>query len=178
MRHVTLCIVFALSLAPAAFAQAAPDAFDICARQEDPTARLACFDRQIAARHAAKPAVVASPTRAAAAVAVAAPKPVPAAAADSAVGLDARQLRKLHPESAASAKAAPLSIEGKVVAVIPRRPLISAFELDNGQVWEQSETVDGLWIKPQETVTIHEGTMGGFLLKSADGHQVRVKRVR
>jgi hypothetical protein len=162
MRLVTVCIVIAVGPGTAAIAQRAPDAFDICARQQDPTARLACFDQQIAARRATVPA------------SAPAAKPVPAAT-ESTVGLDAQQLHKLHPDSV---KAAPMVIEGKVAAVLPRRPLISAFELDNGQVWEQTESVNGLWIKPNETVTIHEGTMGGFLLKSADGHVVRVKRVK
>lgn len=193
MRLVTLGFVFALSLALPAMAQPAqpaPDAFDICAREQDPAARLACFDRQIAARRAPNPAgaagpssaagstSAASPTSIAPPAAVAAPKAAAAPATDSDVGLDARQVRQLHPERAASGKAVPVSIEGKVVRVIARRPLISAFELDNGQVWEQAETVDGLWVKPQETITIRQGVMGGFLLKSADGHVVRVHRLK
>jgi hypothetical protein len=171
MRLVTTLALIVLGLGPAALAQPAPDAFDTCAHLQDSTARLACFDQQIAARRAADPAKAAgsasapSPAKAA----------VPAAAAASTVGLDAQQLHKQHPESA---KAAPVIIEGKVVTVIPRRPLISAFVLDTGQVWEQTESVDGLWIKPNETVTIREGSLGGFLLKSADGHVVRVKRVK
>jgi hypothetical protein len=182
MRLVTICIVIALVLAPAAFAQPAPDAFDICARQQDPTARLACFDQQIAARRTPNPAGAAESTRvpgpartSAPASAAVAPDPVPATAVESTVGLDAQRLHKLYPDTV---KTAPVIIEGKVVAVIPRRPLISAFELDSGQVWEQTESVDGLWIKPKESVTIREGSLGGFLLKSADGHMVRVKRVK
>jgi hypothetical protein len=183
MRLVMVCNFVALGSGPAALAQSAPDAFDLCARQQDPNARLACFDLQIAARRAANsagaasapsPAKAAVPASSAVAAGVAA-NPVPATAAESTVGLDAQQLHKLHPETA---KPAPVVIEAKVVAVIPRRSLISAFELDNGQVWEQAETVDGLWIKPKEIVTIHEGAMGGFLLKSADGHVFRVKRVK
>jgi hypothetical protein len=94
------------------------------------------------------------------------------------LGLDARQLHKLHPERADAEKAAPTSFSAKVVKVIARRPLISAFELDNGQIWEQTETVAGLWITPQETVTISAGVMGGFQLRSADGHMTRVYRVK
>jgi hypothetical protein len=163
MRLVTIHVLIACGLGPAAIAQPAPDAFDICARQQDSTARLACFDQQIAARRAANSASAAAPA-----------KPVPSTP-ESTVGLDAQQLHKLHPDSV---NAVPVIVEAKVVAVIARRPLISAFELDNGQVWEQTESVDGLWIKPRETVTIREGTMGGFLLKSADGHVARVKRVK
>jgi hypothetical protein len=177
MRLVIVSIVIALVPGPAAFAQPAPDAFDICARQQDPTARLACFDQQIAARRTARPASTAVPARAAApasAAVVVTANPVPATAAESTVGLDAQQLHKLHPESVKAA----ITVEGKVVSVIARRPLISAFELDNGHVWEQIETVDSLWVKPGETVSIREGTMGGFLLKTADGHVVRVKRIK
>lgn len=171
MRLVTLGMLLALGTGPAAYAQAATDPFDICAREQDASARLACFDRQIAARRATAP-VSAAPS-----VAVEAPKPVPVTSSSSEIGLDSRQLHKLHPERAESDNAG-LRIEGKVVRVIARRPLISAFELDNGQVWEQSETVAGLWVKPQEPVTIREGAIGSFLLKSADGHVVRVHRLK
>ena len=195
MHRFTLGIVIAVGLIPAAHAQSTPDAFDICAREQDSAARLACFDRQVAARHATNPPPPAArradaPTSSAAAttpkvlaapapVPAAGPAPAPASAASSAsdVGLDARQIRKLHPERAESGKGG-ISFDAKVVRVIARRPLISAFELDNGQIWEQSEVVDGLWVRPAENVTIRAGAMGGFMLKSADGHLVHVWRVR
>ena len=160
-----------------------PDAFDACAKEKDASVRLACFERAVAARQsagAAAPAVTAAPAsapRATPPAAAATPKAAAARAPDSEVGLEHKQLRKLHPERAETPQNAVL-FEAKVVKVLSRRPLISAFELDNGQVWEQLETMDGLWVKPGETITIRQGLMGGFLFKSADGHSVRVHRTQ
>jgi hypothetical protein len=187
MRLITLGIVYALGLAPAAFAQSSPDAFDACAREKDATVRLACFERAVAARHATTATAPAQPAAAAAKPTPAQPAAAPSAAAatnaaparapDSEIGLEHRQLRKLHPDRPETALGAVL-LEARVVRVLERRPLISAFELDNGQVWEQIETVSDLWVKPKETVTIRQGLMGGFILKSAAGPTVRVHRTK
>jgi len=161
----------------------APDAFDACAKERDATVRLSCFERAVAARQAASvppPATTAAPAsapRATPPAAAATPKAAPTRAPDSEVGLEHKQLRKLHPERAEPQQNAVL-FEAKVTRVLSRRPLISAFELDNGQVWEQIETMDGLWVKPGEAVTIRQGLMGGFIFKSADGHAVRVHRTQ
>jgi hypothetical protein len=183
MRFITLGLVLSLGVCPAAFAQSAPDAFDLCAREKDSGARLACFEHAVAARHAgqdAAPKTAASPPSARsapapAAVSAGAAKATPARPVDSEIGLEHKQLRKLHPERDEPQQNAVL-FEAQVVRVVSRRPLISAFELDNGQVWEQIETMEGLWVKPKETITIRHGLMGGFILKSADGHTVRVHR--
>jgi hypothetical protein len=96
---------------------------------------------------------------------------------DSDVGLDARQLHRQREERGEGEPPAPGPIVAKVVKVIPRRPLISAFELDNGQVWEQTEAMD-FPAAPQQEVTIRTGVLGAFFLKSATGAVVRVHRVR
>ena len=192
MRRLTLAIAL-LAGPPAVFAQATPDAFDLCAREQDAATRLACFDKQVAARHAAAATRAATPHDAPASVApTPKPKGVPATAAPTAavagttapvskavdeVGLDSQQLRKLHPEDAKYQSPA-VTIQAKVVRVIERRPLISAFELDNGQVWEQREAVARLWIRPADSVTIRLDSMGSFFLKSADGAVVRVSRIK
>lgn len=181
MRLVTLGSLIAFALPLAASSQPSPDAFDVCALEQDGARRLACFDRQIAARRApaAAPATASAPATAAPSPTTPpTPKPLPTRAAESDVGLTARMVSKLHPERAEAGKPARASIEGKVARVIPRRPLISAFELDNGQVWEQNESRDGLRIRPDDTVTISEGPLGGFLLKTNRGETLRVHRVR
>jgi hypothetical protein len=179
-----LLIGFAASgLAATLAGPQAPDAFDTCAEEKDAAVRLACFERAVTARQAAStpaPAVTAAPAsvpRTTPPAAPVVPKAAPARAADSEIGLEHKQLRKLHPERAEPPQNAVL-FEAQVVKVLSRRPLISAFELDNGQVWEQIETMDGLWVKPKETITIRQGLMGGFLFKSADGHSVRVRRTQ
>jgi hypothetical protein len=156
MRVVTLlgCLL-GWSAATSAAAPTTPDAFDLCANEPKPAERLACFDKQILARRAM-------------------PKTITDVHSD--VGLDARQVRQKHPEQAAEQAA--FNIDSVVVKVTEHRPLISTFELANGQVWEQTETITGRYIRPQEKVTIRKGAMGGFLLISAGGVSVRVHRMK
>jgi len=170
MRLSTLGLVLAVSQASITLAQSVPDAFDLCAREQEGSTRLACFDRQMATRRAVLPERPTPPVAAASASA--------SAAASPDVGLNARQISALHPERTKPAQVALASIEAKVVKVIARRPLISAFELDNGQVWEQNESLNNLRIRPQDTLTIREGMMGGFVMKAPDGQTLRVHRIR
>lgn len=62
----------------------------------------------------------------------------------------------------------------EVVRVIPREPLISAFQLDNGQTWEQSEAMR-FSAEPGEKVTIRHGVLGAFFLKGSDGAVVLLR---
>lgn len=73
--------------------------------------------------------------------------------------------------------AAGAPIVARIVRVIPREPYIAAFELDNGQIWEQSETMN-FSARPRDEVTIRRGWLGSFFLKNADGISVRVHRVK
>jgi hypothetical protein len=154
-----------------------PDGFDACAQKQDPAARLACFDEQVATRGGANSAQ--TPITTATGPKVATPT-TPSAATSPGnrdMGLDARQAREERRERGEAEPAPPAAIVARVVRVIPRRPLISAFELDNGQVWEQTDAMS-FPAKPQESVTIRHGMLGAFFLKSADGAVVRVHRLR
>ncbi len=155
-----------------------PDAFDACAREQDPAQRLACFDRETAARHTNQSAAPAAPTQAApASKPTAAPTAAPTRSSSSDIGLDARQLRKARRERGESEPPPPAPIVARVVRVIPREPLISAFELDNGQIWEQAEAMR-FSAMPRDEVTIRHGMLGSFFLKGADGTSVRVHRLK
>jgi len=164
-----------VSLSTGAIAQK-PDAFDTCAREHDPAERLACFDRETAARHRDQAAAPAAPHQEAPA-----PKP-PAASAEprsvsSDVGLDYRHLRKARHDRGEQEPPPPAPIVARVVRVIPREPLIAAVELDNGQIWEQSEAAK-FSAMPRDEVTIRHGMLGSFFLKGAHGTAVRVHRVK
>lgn len=143
-----ICAMLMAVWLPASVVARQPDAFDACAREQDPTLRLACFDRATAARHAR----------------------------DQATPPSRRPAREARPERAAPSPPRPTSIAAKIVKVIPRTPFISAFVLDNGQIWEQSEATR-FSAEPQEQVTIRHGAFGSFFLDSADG-SVRVHRVK
>jgi hypothetical protein len=152
------------------------DPYHACAAEKDSTARLACFDRVDAARHpdssvpSAAPAVSDVP-----AAAPAASGPV----VNPDVGLDARQARRERAQRGEPEPAPAQSgvIVATVVTVIPRTPLISAFELSNGQIWEQAESMR-FSAEPQQTVTIRPGLLGAFFLKNAAGLSVRVHRLK
>jgi hypothetical protein len=171
-----ICASLVMTALSTAVAAQQSDAFDACAAVADSTARVACFDRALAARHAAQGAASKSP----AAVSTAPPAtagPPATQATDSTVGLDARQVRKLQEARGEPTPPPPAPITARLVRVIPRQPLISAFELDNGQIWEQVESMK-LSPEPQELITIRPGLLGAFFLKTAAGAVVRVHRLR
>jgi len=202
-RTISAALMIA-SLSSIGAAAAPPDAFDTCAQEKDAAARLACFDREIATRRGSAPAPAAPPPSTAATVPTAPAAPAPprpttvtpvaaatptvspaaqgaaapaAAAANTDIGLDARQARKERRERGEPDPSRPAPIVARVVRVIPRQPLISAFELDNGQIWEQSEAMS-FSAKADEQVTIRHGVLGAFFLKAADGSVVRAHRVK
>lgn len=178
----TLCAAVTTVLLSTAVPAQQPDAFDACAQEKDPAARLACFDRADAARHATPRAPTVATPRAAV-PAVAAPTPAgpaarpPAPVVDRDLGLDAREAHKQRAERGEVDQAAPTGFVATVVRVIPRSPVISAFELSNGQIWEESEAIK-FSAEPQQTVTIRHGTLGSFFLKNAAGASVRVHRLK
>ncbi len=107
----------------------------------------------------------------------AAPVPAPTSAPNRDVGLDALQLRRERREQGEPEPPPPAPIVARIVRVIPREPLICAFELDNGQIWEQSESMQ-FSARPDEKITIRHGMFGSFFLKGDDGAVVRVHRVK
>jgi hypothetical protein len=168
IRMICAAVVIT-SLSTAAAAQQS-DAFDACASVQDSTVRVACFDRALAARHAAQTAPSKPPATATA-------TPPATKAPESTLGLDARQVHKLQEARGEPKPPPPAPITARLVRVIPRQPLISAFELDNGQIWEQVESMK-LAAEPQELITIRPGLLGAFFLKTAAGAVVRVHRLR
>jgi hypothetical protein len=192
LRKMSVAVVIVMLSSPVVARQ--PDAFDICAHDSDPAARLACFDREQADRNAADP--VSAPaagrpapasstapsttttSKAATASAPAAVRPASSSASD--VGLDARELRRQRAQRGEPQPqpAEPAPIEAVLIKVIQRQPLISAFELDNGQIWEQSEAKRTA-AAPNQKVLITHGVLGAFFLKTADGTVVvRVHRLK
>jgi hypothetical protein len=96
---------------------------------------------------------------------------------NSDLGLDARQARRERAQRGAPEPAAPVAIVATVVRVIERGPLISAFELSNGQIWEQSESMK-FAADPQQQITIRAGLLGAFFMKNTAGVSVRVHRLK
>jgi hypothetical protein len=171
--------------------QCAPDTLEACVKQTDASARLACFDKEMQQRHVAgrTPAASAPATAAhvastagatattpvasvAAPLAAAAPKPP-----DDNYGLQGQQLQNKLKEQ--HAKPPPLQpLAATVKRVLPRPDNEYAFELDNGQVWEQAESKSNMNIKPQDAVTIVPGSLGSFFLTDGKHLRLRVHRIK
>ena len=164
---------WALALIPAiACAQGNADPMEACYQKPDGAARLACFNQEMQRRHpGAAPAAVA-PQPAAATVAPASR----AQSADDTVGLQGSALRRaLKEEGVREATIKP--IVARVVRVLPRPHSELAFVLDNGQTWEQAESMESLDVKLRDSVTIKPGVFGAFFLNTPRNQRVRVHRI-
>ena len=52
------------------------------------------------------------------------------------------------------------------------------FELDNGQVWQQTEEQTSFMARPGDEVTVKKGALGSFWLSCGPRQATRVKRLR
>lgn len=130
-------------------AAAAAQDIEQCRQIADPDARLACFDRITQAPRPAE-----SETE---------PVPDPAE----------RDLPQASmPEPRASAQVA-----STIAGVRYREQQKMVFRLANGQIWIQAAP-RLLRIREGDAVTIERGSVGGHLLRTADGTTTRVRRLQ
>ena len=183
----TIAVTLTLgALSATASAQSSPDPLDACAKQTDATARLACFDHEMQRRHATTPTTPAqhahrdstphttTPT-------VTAP-PATAAAnqqhTDENIGLEGKELHKKLKEQGVETKPEPVQpIVSTIARLLPRPNNEYAFELDNGQTWEQAES-KALDVNPHDAVSIQPGVLGSFFMTTQRHQRVRVHRIR
>jgi hypothetical protein len=179
-RTMGLLISLGLFSSPA-LAQGKPDPLEACYQQPDGAPRLACFNLEMQRRRAAGSTTVpaggatTNAHQSSTAAAPATPGGDAKVAADT-VGLQGGALRKkLKDDGLSSEPAKP--IIAKVVRMVPRPHSVLAFVLDNGQTWEQVETLDGLNVKLEDTVTIKPGILGAFFLSTPRKQTIRVHRI-
>jgi hypothetical protein len=168
---------------PPVCAPQASDPLETCYQMSDDSAQLACFRREMQRRHALAAGGTTYASSASTSGAASAPAALghlaaaPTRSADDTVGLDGKQLAIKR-----KAEGIPPSVVKPIVAALlhlrSRPGHQYSFELDNGQVWEATDTEPDLFLKPHETVTIKPGVLGAFLLKTEEGISVRVHRVR
>ena len=182
MRSVTM--LFALSLASAvAFAQSPPDSLRACAALNSDRARLKCYDDAMAALGVARAAKEGAPSSASAAAQVAtssAPATSKSAARSVApedFGLDATTLRKQRGE-ADPASTPPPQLVARVKSVGRRARGELSIELDNGQIWAETQRRAGASVSVGDTVTIRPGTLGSYFLSTHSGYALRVTRIQ
>jgi hypothetical protein len=163
-----------------ALAQGKPDPLEACYQQPDGAPRLACFNREMQRRQSAASTTVHAGAAATIAPSTAAATPAPPGgdtnvAADT-VGLQGSALRKKLKDEGLKPEAVQ-PIVAKVIRMVPRPHSELAFVLDNGQTWEQVETLDGLNLELQDTVTIKPGILGAFFLSTPHRQTIRVHRI-
>jgi hypothetical protein len=162
----------ATGLSVTAAALAPPDPLEACAQKADSNARLACFDQEMQRRHTT------NATREAP-VSKAAPAPPTPAPASATVGLAGSQLHKKQQEEGIVVEhPKPSPIAAQVSRAVAHPDHRYTFYLDNGQVWEQVETQQGLYVDTNEAVTINPGKLGSFFLKTSKEKYVRVRRLQ
>ncbi len=149
-----------------------------CARIDDASARLACYDNNIrnvggTARTSVPGQVQVQGGRA----------PVQGGAAPLAVnspqGFGAEDVRTQERFSAAPGGQIQ-QIDARVTSVRPREPGVYAFTLEDGAEWLFAEGVNSGYRVPRagSTVEIERGALGSFLMRFDDQTPVPVRRVR
>ncbi|HEY4215160.1 MAG TPA: hypothetical protein VGM84_27055 [Steroidobacteraceae bacterium] len=177
-RFLPLVLVAGLTLTPAVFA--ANDPMDACSKETNDSARLACFDKAIAARRktpsAPSAATPTTPTAATAATAATAP------AVSSGTNAAQRPTNTALPPDLGKpvrpVKVKPVEYSATLTKVDARSSTGYLLVLDNGQVWETTEARSDLLLNAQDRVTIRPAGAGGFLLKTPRKQIVRVVRIQ
>jgi hypothetical protein len=169
-----------------------------CRNVADPTARLACFDKESAALAAPPAAAQATPAPSrevaqaplsAAVPSSASPPPPPAPAPAPPVATAARAASPpenfgLAPgvvtakEVAAGSRPPDLNrISAHITALALSNSGQATFTLDNGQVWRQLTSEGDLLAKPGDEVTISKGLLRSYWLQASSGRGCKVTRV-
>lgn len=150
-----------------------------CARINDATARLACFDNNIrsagATARASVPGQMDTPSGG-------------GAVADnrSAGGFGGESVRRVAPprndppQVAAAQSSNGDTLSARVSRVDPREPGIYLLTLADGAQWQFADSVDRSYILPGngDTVTISRASLGSYLMRFNQQAGVRVRRVR
>jgi len=156
-----------------------------CTGIADSSARLACFDREVAplARQAPGPARPATTAPAGAAVA-AAPSAPPAAAPAPAAAPPPARPSSFGQEHLAVEKRQAAEDEKLHARLTSQKAAGGGFfnlYLDNGQLWRHQDPVLGAYLREGDAVTIEKGALGSYKLSRDEGKSrnwIRVTRVR
>ncbi len=140
-----------------------------CARIDDPTARLACYDNNIRSAGANPRSIPGEMARPSGGASVVQPQ------ARGGFGADALKTNERFDPGRNGAS----QISTRVKGVRERQPNTWLVELENGNQWLMNESVSGF--RPPrrgDTIEIQRGALGGYLMV-VDGQQgVRVDRVK
>ena len=138
---------------------AAPaDPLMACTEITADTARLACFDREMAERRKDNPPVRAAPTP------------------EQQFGLSNKQLLGLEATDAQAP--VPTTLHAHIVGVSRTATERQVFVVDNGQSWQQIELDPDFAVRVGQDVKISKGALGSFWLATDSHRATRVKRIQ
>jgi hypothetical protein len=192
----TLAVLPALTILPALAAESLPASVRACAAETDSLRRLVCYDREVArfpaptANAASAPQVggtiapraqTASPSQPASAASSVAtsPAPTPQAAPPTQTAATTGAPPAVAADASASAgdakRADPTHVTARVVS-IDHRPNELSWHLDNGQVWQEVQSVAGdLSLREGDTVKIDKH-LGAYWLSGPHVASMRVRQ--
>jgi hypothetical protein len=190
------CIGLAMSLTSVVHAQSLQSDLRACRAETDDARRLRCYDRAATAldknatsQVPAAPSSTATPSSGTAATTplstpqlpVAAPSTAPAtssAAASAPANSEVAEFGVSEGPIAAKRQATSLKQITAVVAAVSTRPRGEILmTLDNGQVWLQNEAVAYFPLKVGDTVQIHAGAVGSYVLLAPSKRVTKVTRL-
>jgi hypothetical protein len=143
-----------------------------CAKIDDPTARLACYDNNIRAAGGNPNSVPGQMPAPSGGGAVVEPR--------SAGGFGSDDLRARSEQRFDPARNGASEISAQVTAVVERQPGVYLVTLGSGAEWLFAESVGRDYRPPRrgETVEIQRGALGSYLLVFGRQQGVRVTRVK
>ena len=145
-----------------------------CAKIDDPTARLACYDNNMTRAGATARATVPGQTV----------RGVTGGAApiesQGAQGFGAEDVRADSPQRFARPAGQVDEIHPRVASITPREPGIYLVTLDDGAQWLFAESVDSQFRPPRrgDQIEIERGSLGSFLMRIDGQSPVPVRRIR
>lgn len=141
--------------------EAPVDSLIACTQLTADTARLACFDREIAEIRKSGGAPSKSSES--------------ASTPEQKFGFSGAQARALE---RTPAQAPPSAVHAQIVSVSEGANGRQIFVLDNSQTWQQIELEPDFSVRNGQSVTISNGALGSFWLSSDSHRATRVKRIR
>jgi hypothetical protein len=93
------------------------------------------------------------------------------------MGLQGAALRKKLKEEGKE-RPRPVPVSATVTRLVPLAHAEYGFQLDNGQIWQQTDGRGDLSLKVNDPVTISPGSFGDFFFTTPTKTRIRVKRVR
>ncbi len=165
--HTQALVAGVLALIAVPLAAHAAEASHRCAEQNDDAQRLACYDAAFGKPRAtvSRPVV---PAPAPSQTAAVRPAEVPVAPAT---------IQKPEPRKDEAAPRA-TRVDSKIASLRRLRDNRYELTLANGEVWAQLEPDPRAEMAVGDAITIRPALMGSFMLETASGLRIRVKRVK